>query len=106
MTLKVREYETVDGRCPFREWLEGLDRAVRARIQARVLRFESGNLGDCRSVGEGVQEARVMFGAGYRLYFARSGGSLVLLLIGGSKATQAGDIRRAQAYWRDYVKGR
>ena len=67
MTIEVREYETADGACPFRDWLESLDRPTRARIQARVLRFETGNLGDHKSVGGGVQEARVMFGPGYRL---------------------------------------
>ena len=50
MTLSVREYETADGKVPFREWLATLDRTVRARVQARVLRFETGNLGDHKSV--------------------------------------------------------
>ena len=96
MALSVREYETADGKVPFREWLATLDRTVRARIQARVLRFETGNLGDHKSVGGGVQEARVMFGAGYRISFGQDGASLVLLLVGGTKATQVKDSRRAQ----------
>jgi putative addiction module killer protein len=104
MTLSVREYETADGKVPFREWLATLDRTVRARVQARVLRFETGNLGDHKSVGGGVQEARVMFGSGYRIYFGQEGASLVLLLVGGTKATQAKDIRRAQDFWRDYLE--
>ena len=104
MALRVREYQTADGSTPFRDWLGTLDRAVRARIQARVLRFELGNLGDCKSVGAGVQEARVMFGPGYRIYFASDRKSLVLLLAGGTKSTQAQDIRRAKRYWQDYLK--
>ena len=55
MALTVREYETAEGRVPFRDWLATLDRTTRARIQARVLRFETGNLGDHKSVGGGVQ---------------------------------------------------
>ena len=43
------------------------------------------------------------FGPGYRLYFGQDGATLVLLLVGGSKGTQAEDIRRAQQYWRDYL---
>ena len=105
MALWVREYETADGKCPFREWLGTLDRTVRARVQARVARFESGNLGDYKNVGSGVQEARLMFGAGYRIYFGRDGESLVLLLAGGTKESQSRDIRRAQGYWRDYLEG-
>ena len=105
MSLTVHEYKTPDGEIPFRPWLATLDRSVRARIQARVLRFESGNLGDHKSVGAGVLEARVMTGPGYRIYFGRDGASLVLLLVGGTKASQAKDIRRAQDYWRDYLTG-
>ena len=104
MSLSVREYQTVDGENPFRRWLGTLDRSVRARIQARVLRFEAGNLGDHKSVGAGVFEARVMTGSGYRIYFGRDGASLVLLLAGGTKASQARDIRHAQDYWRDYLQ--
>ena len=105
MSLTVREYETADGEIPFRQWLAMLDRSVRARIQARVLRFEAGNLGDHKSVGAGVLEARVMTGPGYRTYFGRDGASLVLLLVGGTKTSQAKDIRRARDYWRDYLAG-
>lgn len=53
MALTVREYLTADGKSPFRQWLDSLTKAVRARIQARVLRFELGNLGDHKSVGKG-----------------------------------------------------
>jgi putative addiction module killer protein len=67
--LAVREYLTASGKSPFRQWLETLDTVTRARIQARVLRFESGNMGDHKSVGAGVWEARVAFGPGYRIYF-------------------------------------
>jgi putative addiction module killer protein len=104
--LTVREYLTHDGRNPFREWLGTLDVAVRARVQARVLRFEQGNLGDHRSVGSGVWEARLAFGPGYRIYFGKDGESVILLLVGGAKSTQRRDIRRAQEFWRDYLEGK
>lgn len=104
--LTVREYLTHDGRNPFREWLGTLDVAVRARVQARVLRFEQGNLGDHKSVGSGVWEARLAFGPGYRIYFGKDGESVILLLVGGAKSTQRQDIRRAQEFWRDYLEGK
>lgn len=44
-----------------------------------------------------------MFGPGYRIYFGQGGATLVLLLVGGSKGTQAKDIRLAKQYWRDYL---
>ena len=70
--MDVREYLTADGKNPYREWLDTLDIMPRARIQARVLRFSTGNLGDHKSVGGGVWEARVMFGPGYRIISART----------------------------------
>ena len=106
MALTIREYVASDGRNPFREWLASLEVATRARIQARVFRFEMGNLGDHKSVGAGVWEARLAFGPGYRIYFGRDGQSIVLLLAGGTKASQAGDIRRARDRWHDYVEAK
>ena len=102
MALVVREYLDDRGRSPFRKWLAILDVAIRARIQARVLRFESGNLGDHKEVGDGVWEARLVFGAGYRIYFGKSGSEVLVLLLGGDKGSQRKDIERAKIYWRRY----
>ncbi len=100
----VREYLTREDESPYRDWLSSLDKTVRARIQARVMRFENGNLGDAKPLVDGVWEARLMFGAGYRVYFALDGRTVLLLLLGGDKRTQAKDIRQAQQYWDDYCK--
>jgi len=105
MRFSVREYLGQDGRSPFRRWLDKLDVVARARIQARVLRFEDGNLGDHKLLGDGVWEARLVFGPGYRLYFGKAGATLILLLLGGDKGSQAKDIQQAKEYWREYVKG-
>src|SRR5258708_29155358 len=88
MPFGIREYIAPNRRNPFREWLASLDVVVRARLQARVLRFETGNLGDHKEVGGGVWEARLDFGPGYRLYFGRSGRELILLLLGGDKRSR------------------
>jgi len=81
----------------FSRWMHRLrdDNAV-ARIVARIRRAELGNLGDCRSVGGGVMEMRVDYGAGYRVYFVRQGDAIVILLCGGVKNTQRQDIERAK----------
>jgi putative addiction module killer protein len=68
------------------------------------LRFEMGNLGDHKSVGGGVREAHVMFGPGYRIYFGKKGLSIILLLLGGDKSSQAGDIRKARQLWSEYLE--
>jgi putative addiction module killer protein len=81
----------------FDKWFERLrDRKAAARVQARIDRAESGNLGDCKPVGEGVSEMRIDYGPGYRLYFLRRGPEVVILLVGGGKATQAKDIELAK----------
>ncbi len=65
------------------------------RIDARIRRLSLGNFGDVKPVGEGVSELRIDYGPGYRVYFARRGQTLVVLLAGGDKKTQDRDIKKA-----------
>jgi putative addiction module killer protein len=58
--------------------------------------------GDAKSVGEGINELRISFGPGYRVYFGMDGDSVVILLLAGDKKTQSVDIKMAQEYWLDY----
>lgn len=96
-------YVTEDGRAPFSEWLASLrDIKTRAKIRVRLDRVSLGNLGDCRGVGDGVQELRIDYGPGYRVYFGQAGTAIVLLLCGGDKSTQANDIERVKRYWSEY----
>jgi putative addiction module killer protein len=81
----------------FDAWLSALaDIKGKARILARLTAAESGNFGDCDSVGDGISEMRVHFGPGYRVYFTRRGKVIYLLLLGGDKSTQTRDIKRAK----------
>lgn len=68
------------------------------------MRFEAGNLGDHKSVGDGVWEARMTFGPGYRLYFGKDGNKIVVLLMGGDKSSQTKDIKSARRYWSEYLQ--
>lgn len=82
------EYETADGASPFQEWLDGLrDVRARALIRKRLIRVRQGNLGEWRSVGDGVKEIKIAFGPGYRVYFGEDGDTLVVLLCGGDKGS-------------------
>lgn len=82
----------------FSQWLRRLpDIAGKARILARITAARSGNFGDCEPVGEGVSEMRIHHGPGYRVYFKRVGTVVYVLLCGGAKSTQKGDIKRAKA---------
>jgi len=86
----------------FARWFAGLrDGQARMRIQARIRRLSVGNFGDVKSVGQGVAEMRIDYGPGYRVYFARAGENVVILLAGGDKRTQDRDIATAQAMARE-----
>jgi putative addiction module killer protein len=89
----------------FATWMAKLrDARARARIASRIDRLTHGNPGDSKSVGEGVSEMRIDYGPGYRVYFARRGTALLLLLCGGDKSTQERDItmaKRLAAEWEE-----
>ena len=81
----------------FKAWLDALrDIVGRARIQARIERLAGGNPGDHRNLEGGVSELRINAGPGYRVYYTQRGNELILLLVGGDKASQQRDIRTAQ----------
>lgn len=81
----------------FADWLGGLrDEQAVARIVLRIRRLEQRNPGDVKAVGDGVGELRIPYGPGYRLYFARQGREIVILLCGGDKSTQRRDITLAK----------
>jgi len=78
---ELRYYQTAGGQVPFREWELSLsDTRVSRAVDSRLRRLRLGLLGDCKPVGEGV----------------------ILLLCGGDKRTQSGDIEAAKRYRRDY----
>ena len=77
-------------------WIDALkDIAARARIQVRIDRLIHGNPGDHRNLTDGVSELKIAFGPGYRVYYTKRGGELIVLLAGGDKSTQQKDIKAA-----------
>ena len=92
-----------NGTCPFEDWFKDIrDTRTKQRIQVRLDRIECGNLGEYATVGEGVSEFKLNFGSGYRIYFGRTGTTLIVLLVGGDKSTQDNDIKTARQFWKDY----
>ena len=107
MDYSVSEYLDENGRSHYGEWLSSLrDARAKAKIIIAVDRMELGNLGDSEPVGEGVSELRIHYGPGYRVYYARDGKTIFLLLCGGDKSTQSKDIKQAKKLWRDHKKGK
>jgi putative addiction module killer protein len=80
----------------FVRWLAGLrDLRGRAKVLARIERLIAGNPGDVKPVGAGVSELRINYGPGYRVYYLHKGATLIILLAGGDKSSQAKDIAEA-----------
>jgi putative addiction module killer protein len=102
---EIQNYLTADDRSPYEEWVDSLrDSKAISQIDKRLRRVKLGNLGDYRSVGEGVFELRIDYGPGYHIYFGQIGLTIVLLLCGGDKSTQQQDISKAKEFWRDYER--
>lgn len=103
---ELRTYRRASGSCPFDDRLDRVaDVRAAARIVAALRKLERGLRPNLRSVGEGVHEARIDYGPGYRIYFGEDGGETVVLLLCGDKRTQAEDILFARVLWTEY-KGR
>lgn len=93
------EYEIIST-LAYKSWLRGLrDGKARALIANRMTRLAAGHFGDCKPVGDGVFELRFFYATGYRIYYAREGGRLIVLLTGGDKSSQQRDIARAKEIW-------
>jgi len=91
----------------FDTWLSHLaDQKAKARILARLASATFGNFGDCEPIGEGVSEMRIHVGAGYRVYYTRTGLTVYVLLAGGTKASQTKDIVKAKKMARELKRAK
>ncbi|KLD78907.1 type II toxin-antitoxin system RelE/ParE family toxin [Xanthomonas hyacinthi] len=89
--IELKQTET------FRKWRTKLkDERARTAIALRLTRLAYGHAGDTEPVGQGISELRIHYGPGYRVYFQRRGNTIVVLLCGGDKSTQAKDIKTAK----------
>jgi putative addiction module killer protein len=101
--FEIRHYLSPDGKDLIDQWLRDLrDVKAKAAIIRRLNRLEQGNFGDFKPLSDGVHELRIDVGPGYRVYYARAGKIVMLILCGGTKRTQDADIERACRYWRDW----
>jgi putative addiction module killer protein len=97
--IEVKQTET------FRKWRMRLkDERVRGLIASRLDRLAFGHAGDMESVGQGISELRIHYGPGYRIYFQRRGKTIIVLLCGGDKSTQAKDIKAAKRLAAEWSK--
>lgn len=103
--FEIRHYIDREGRDVFIEWLRGVrDVKAKAAIARRINRVAGGNFGDHKLCREGVWEFRIDLGPGYRVYYARSGKAVILLLCGGDKHTQEADLTKVCELWREWKR--
>jgi putative addiction module killer protein len=94
-------YRDAQGRQPFEKWFNDLDAQSARKVRAALAQIEADNMSEVKPVGGGVSERRIHWGKGLRIYFAQDGQTIIVLLGGGTKATQSRDIERAAVCWED-----
>ena len=81
----------------FDVWFKGIkDPVSQKRLLVRLRKASLGNLGDVRPIAKGIWEMREHFGVGWRMYYTMVGKVVVVMLGGGSKATQSSDIKQVK----------
>lgn len=96
-------YKTSEKKEPFTDWLRSIkDKNIKNRILARIDRLQLGNLGDYKSISDGIFELRLHFGPGYRIYCGESEKVIIILLCAGDKSSQETDIEKAKEYFNKY----
>lgn len=102
--MKVTFYTTLQGTCPYDDFLATLkDKKAKQQLISRLARIEyAGHLGDFKNIEGPIIELRIHYGEGYRIYCAQRGQELMIILTAGSKSTQDKDIQKAKKHWNEY----
>lgn len=103
MSYQVRELLLPDGKSHFADWFTTLDAMAAAKIRVATFRMEQGNLSNVEWF-RGIGEYKIDWGPGYRIYLAKDGLKIIVLLGGGSKKRQQQDIDQALALWENYKR--
>jgi len=98
----IKEYTDERGKSPFGSWFKKLNAEAASKVTIALTRLENGNNSNVKSIGRGVHELKINFGPGYRVYFGKEGKKIVILLCGGTKKDQSGDISKAKDIWKKY----
>lgn len=101
MSYQVHELLLQDGSSPYAEWFNALDAAAAAKVAVAKARMELGNLSNLEWF-RGIGEYKIDWGPGYRIYVAKDGLKVIVLLGGGTKRSQQVDIDRAVDLWEKY----
>ncbi len=103
MSLQIKELLLPDGSSPYAKWFNELDSMAAAKVSVAASRMERGNLSNVEWF-RGIGEYKIDWGPGYRIYLAKDGLKIIVLLGGGSKKRQQRDIDEAVSLWDDYKR--
>ncbi len=85
----------------YETWIDSIaDLRTSTRLMKDVGKMRRGLFGDWKEVS-GVFEMRLDYGSGYRVYYARHGNVVIILLGGGDKGSQKADLRKARKLWEE-----
>src|SRR5262245_42774243 len=105
MEYELKIYATEQGKEPFNVWFNSLkDYDTQALVFQRLQRIKLGNFGDCKSVNNGLWELRIHSKSGLRVYYARVGRQIILIIGGGDKGSQRHDINQAKEFLKEYKR--
>jgi putative addiction module killer protein len=106
-TYTIDIYKTLKDKESYIDWFNDIkDNVTKVRIDQRLRRVEQGNLGDYKSIEEGLYEFRFFFDAGIRIYFAIKDKKIIVLFGGGNKNTQKKDIEIAKQHYKEFKEGK
>ncbi len=103
MSFQIKELLKADGDSPFADWFGSLESIAAAKVRVAVIRMEQGNLSNVEWF-RGIGEYKIDWGPGLRIYLAKDGLKLILLIGGGTKKRQQKDIDQALVLWDDYKR--
>lgn len=105
MSYRVLELLLEDGNSPYEEWFLTLDPQAAAKVAVAKVRMELGSLSNVKWFS-GIGEYKIDWGQGYRIYLAKDGTRIIILLGGGTKKGQRRDIERALEIWESYKRNK
>jgi len=103
VSFKILQYIDEFNVAPFELWFANINDLIAERVLTAITRIEAGNFSNCKSLGKGLWEIKLVYGPGIRVYFGKRGDKIILLW-GGTKHRQHQDISRAQRYWSACIK--
>jgi len=105
MKKSIHYYTKNNGKSPFLDWINSLDVKQQVIVDRYIQRVaQGGSRKSVKTLKDGIFEIKIPYSSGLRVYFGEDRNKIILLLVGGDKKTQTGDIKKAKEYWRYYVQ--